>query len=272
MHYYLTPKKRGLGWLPDLPDRRDVIFRPATEALRLVQLAKPARVDLRELCPPIYDQGQLGSCTANALAGAFDFDRRRQGQPFMTPSRLFIYWNERYMEGTVESDAGARLRDGIKSLYVLGVPPETDWSYTIDKFRDKPSEKAYGDAEKSQALQYQRIVTPHDNPTHDMLACLNEGYPFVTGISVYESFEGDEADRTGEVPLPAPDERLLGGHAVLIVGYDLGRKRFIGRNSWGTKWGDKGYFTLPFEYLTNRGLASDMWVIRTVEVQGTASG
>lgn len=264
--FYMTPQKHGLGWLPDLPDQRDKIFRPRSETLRLTELAVTKRVDLRPETPPIYNQGDLGSCTANALAAAFDFDRRKQGQPFMTPSRLFIYWNERYMEGTVDTDSGARLRDGIKSLHVLGAAPESDCPYIIANFRKKPSAKSYADAEQSQALQYRRIITPHDNPAHDMLACLNEGYPFVVGISIYESFESAKAAEKGIIPMPKPHERLLGGHAVLIVGYDLGRKRFIARNSWGTEWGDKGHFYLPFGYLTAKGLADDMWVINTVEV------
>ncbi len=266
LSFRITPQKRGLGWIPDVPDQRDKIFRPLPEALKLTRLAAVTRIDLRDQCPPVYDQGQLGSCTANALAGAFDFDRGKQGHSFMTPSRLFVYWNSRYMEGTIDTDAGATLRDGIKSLNVSGVPPEIDWPYIIDKFRDKPSEKSYQDAQESQTLEYRRIVTPHDDPSHDMLACLNEGYPFVTGIAVYESFETPDTERTGIIPMPEPEERLLGGHAVLVVGYDVGKKHYIVRNSWGSDWGDEGHFYLPFEYLTSKGLASDMWMIKTVEV------
>src|SRR5256885_1719696 len=153
--FYMTPQKHGLGWLPDLPDKRDKIFQPQPEMLRLTQLAELKRVDLRPECPPVYDQGHLGSCTAQALAAAFDFDRHRQGQAFMSPSRLFIYWNERYVEGTVPFDSGARLRDGIKTLRVIGAAPESDWPYVIEKFREQPPPPSYADAEKSQALQYQ---------------------------------------------------------------------------------------------------------------------
>jgi C1A family cysteine protease len=259
-----TPKKHGLGWIPDLPDQRDKIFTPTPELLAAVPTVD--HVDLRAACPEVYNQGVLGSCTANALAAAFDFDRHLEGKPFMTPSRLFIYWNERFMEGSVDTDSGARLRDGIKSLRRWGTPPERDWPYDIDKFRDKPNKKSYEDAEKNQVLEYQRIVTPHHDQTRDMLACLHQGYPFVTGISVYESFESEESNRTGRIPLPARSEQLLGGHAVLVVGYDRKDRIFICRNSWGAEWGDNGYFYLPFDYLTNKGLANDMWMVRTVEV------
>lgn len=265
MQYLMTPGKHGLGWLPDLPDQRDKIFHPVPEALKLTKLARVTHVDLRDTCPPIYNQGQLGSCTAQALAAAFDFDRRKQGGAFMDPSRLFIYWNERQLEGTVDYDAGARLRDGVKTLRNDGAAKESRWPYVIAKFRDKPTATCYEEADKNQALEYRRILTPHDDPACDMLSCLNEGFPFVTGIAVYESFETDETARTGVIPMPAMSERLLGGHAVLVVGYDLGKKWFIARNSWGTAWGDNGYCYLPLEYLTRKGLADDMWVIRTVE-------
>lgn len=262
MKYFMTPQQHGLGWVPDVPDQRDYIFQP-----RVLPPAKiPKRVDLRDKCPPIYDQGQLGSCTAQALAAAFDFDRQRQGKPFMDPSRLFIYWNERDLEGTVDSDAGAMIRDGVKVLVKLGTPREVIWPYDITKFTLKPSEAAYVEAEKNQALVYQRIVRPPNNPTQDMLLCLSMGYPFVTGFSVYESFESPEVARTGITPMPGPDERVLGGHAILVIGYELDKELFICRNSWGGEWGDEGNFYMPFSYLADRGLAADQWTLRSVEV------
>lgn len=263
MSFTITPMNHGLGWVPDLPDQRDKVFEPVV-TYGVAPL--PAMVDLRTSCPDIYDQGQLGSCTANALAAAFDFDRRKQGKDFMTPSRLFIYWNERDIEGSVDSDAGARIRDGVKVLRKFGTPPEKEWPYDITQFTVKPTEQCYIDAEKNQALTYRRIMRPHADPTRDMKTCLAWGYPFVAGISVYESFETDETSKTGIIPMPGADERVLGGHAILIVGYDTDKQWFICRNSWGRSWGDKGHFYLPFEYLTNSGLSSDMWVINTVEV------
>lgn len=184
----------------------------------------------------------------------------------MTPSRLFIYWNERELEGTVAQDSGARLRDGVKVLAQQGTPPEQLWPYDVAEFAVKPPAAAFTQAGKNQALVYQRITMPATNQVQDMLACLAAGYPFVTGISVYESFESQAAAKTGKIPLPALHEALLGGHAILIVGYDVTTKLFTFQNSWGTSWGDKGFGYLPFAYLTNPGLASDMWTLRTVEV------
>lgn len=262
MKYFMTPKKHGLGWVPDIPDKRDYIFRP-----KVIKPEKlPKQIDLRAECPPVYDQGQLGSCTANALGAAFDFDRKKEGHDFMTPSRLFIYWNERDIEGTVDSDAGANIRDGVKVLLRIGTCRELEWPYDISKFTQEPPEQTFIDAEKNQALTYQRIMRPSNDPAHDMLMCLANGYPFVTGFTVYESFEEDEVARTGIAPLPGPNERALGGHAVLVVGYDISKQWFVCRNSWGETWGDEGYFYLPFTYLEDPLLASDQWLIRTVEV------
>lgn len=262
MKYFMTPQQHGLGWVPDVPDQRDYIFQPRV----LPPTRLPKRIDLRDKCPPIYDQGQLGSCTAQALAAAFDFDRQRQGKPFMSPSRLFIYWNERDIEGTIDSDAGAMIRDGVKVLVKLGTPREMIWPYDIEKFTLKPTPDAYVEAEKNQALVYQRIMRPQDTPSQDMLLCLSMGYPFVTGFTVYESFESADVARTGLVPMPGPDERVLGGHAIVVVGYDLEKQLFICRNSWGEAWGDKGNFSMPFAYLEDRNLSSDQWTLRSVEV------
>ena len=245
------------GWNPDLPDVRDHLFAAAPEVLAEL----PPKVDLRPECPPVYDQGKLGSCTANAIGGALQFDQKKQRQRDFVPSRLFIYYCEREVEGTVEEDSGAMIRDGIKCVNREGAPPEDDWPYEIENFRERPSEKAYDEAELHQALSYKRIP----RALTQMKGCLASGFPFVFGFRVYESFESDEVTRTGEAPLPKSDEQALGGHAVLAVGYDDDSQRFIVRNSWGEKWAQEGYFTLPYAYLSERGLASDFWAINTVE-------
>lgn len=246
------------GWLPDLPDRRDRIFSAPSATLR----ALPSHVDMRARNPPIYDQGQLGSCTAQAIASVLEFAQAKQRQAdVFTPSRLFIYYNERVVLGTVEEDSGAMLRDGIKSVAKQGGPHETLWPHVISRFREKPSRAAYTDGELHEALLYQRLR----QVIEQLKGCLADGYPFVFGFSVYDSFESRAVARTGEVPLPGPGESLLGGHAVVAVGYDDPRRRFIIRNSWGTAWGKKGYFTMPYEYLLDGGLSDDFWTIKLVE-------
>jgi C1A family cysteine protease len=246
------------GWLPDLPDQRDFMFKAP---LRRIGKLPPV-VDLRRLCPPIYDQGQLGSCTANAIGAALEFDQMKQRlTDVFPPSRLFIYYNERVIENTVAQDSGAMIRDGIKSVSKQGAPHEALWPYNIGQFKTKPSAASYTDAAKHPAVLYQRV----DRDLTQMQGCLADGFPFVFGFSVYESFEGDTVAKSGHAPMPKKNEKQLGGHAVMCVGYDLSKKWFIVRNSWGTGWGMAGYFTLPFGYFTAPNLSDDFWTVSLVK-------
>lgn len=243
------------GWRPQRPDFRDRVFTPTTQAHVL-----PSKVDLRPECPPIVDQGQLGSCVSNATAGAHEFTQMKEKQIKFAPSRLFIYYNCRAMEGTIKQDAGADIRDGFKSISQQGVCDEAIWPYNIAKFKNKPLVRCYKAALKHKAVQYLAVT-----PTLDQVkGCLADGFPFVFGISVYASFESDAVAKTGVVPMPATNEQNLGGHAIMAVGYDDSTQRFTIRNSWGTSWGDQGYFYLPYEYVTNANLASDFWTVRVV--------
>jgi C1A family cysteine protease len=248
---------RRFGWQRDLPDHRDhqYLALPST----LAQL--PPKVDLRPQCPPVFDQGQLGSCTANALAGAFSCALKDQSLPFFLPSRLFIYYNERVLENTVASDSGAQLRDGIKTLNQWGVCPEPLWPYQIGRFAAKPAAKAYAAAAKHELLKYERVT----QSLGQTRGCLAEQRPFVLGFTVYESFQSPAVAASGIANLPGPGERVLGGHAVLCVGYDDASARFLLRNSWGPKWGQQGYFTLPYAYLLDANLAADFWTMEIVE-------
>ncbi len=247
------------GWVRDIPDQRDLLYAPPPA----VSQALPPKVDLRAQFPPPYDQGMLGSCTANAIAGALQFLEGKEGaaQPVM-PSRLFIYYNERRLEGTTNSDSGAQLRDGIKTVAGEGFCPESEWPYVIASFAQEPPANCYADAVRERVSQYLRL-TPATMP---LLTCLASGFPFVFGFTVYESFESPKVAETGIVGLPGGGERVVGGHAVVAVGYDQAEGRFLVRNSWGSRWGMEGYFTMPFQYLTDPMLAADFWTIRQVPV------
>ena len=254
-----------LGWQRDLPDHRDLLYSAPLEKIK----ALPPKVDLRKGCPPVYNQGDLGSCTANAIAGAVQFDRRKAKQkPDFIPSRLFIYYNERVIEHTVPYDSGAQLRDGIKAVAKQGVCPETEWPYNDTAppsenapfppnapAGQKPPAQCYKDAQKFDAIRYQRVT----QSLAQMRGCLAEGYPFVFGFTVYAKWYNNP---TPVLPLPSANEGSIGGHAVLAVGYDDSKQLFTFRNSWGSNVGAKGYFYMPYAYLTDPNLADDLWTIR----------
>lgn len=252
----MSASQHAFGWRPDTPDQRDYLF-ALTAAMAK---AAPARVDLTPLMPPVLDQGNLGSCTANAIASALEFDRRKQGLADYVPSRLMIYYLERELEGTINSDAGAEIRDGMKVMAKYGACKETLWPYVVSKFKTKPSKACYASALENQALIYERVALTQTA----IESVVASGFPIVIGFAVYESFESNAVAKTGTVPMPKKNEQMLGGHCVLIVGYDRASKRVICRNSWGASWGSKGMFTLPYAYVTNSNLVDDFWVIRSV--------
>lgn len=253
----IKPKnKQYYGWTPDTPDHRDLMFMLPKKMKKL-----PSKVDLRRDDLPVFDQGALGSCTANAISAAFAFNvLKQQEEAFYIPSRLFIYYNERLMEGTVNIDSGAMIRDGIKSINKVGVCTEDTWPYVISKFTNKPTDSCYKEAADNKAIKYERL----NRSLYDFKSCLASGFPFVGGFAVYESFESREVAKTGKMPMPGKDERSLGGHAITVMGYDDEIQCFIVRNSWGVRWGDKGHFYMPYDYLLNRQLSDDFWVVQKV--------
>ncbi|TDH48065.1 peptidase [Mycobacterium eburneum] len=237
---------RGYGWRPQLPDARDKVY-----ATRL-GAPPPPECDLRPSMPPVYDQGQLGACTGNAIAAAMEYERDRQGLSDFLPSRLFIYYNERALEGTVSSDSGGVIRDGIKVVNTAGVCPESVWPYDIGMFAVKPAKRCYVAAAADRAVQYLAVQT-----LGDLKDAISSNLSVVFGFTVYESFESATVAQTGVVPLPQPGETTVGGHAVVAVGYSDPQNHLIVRNSWGPLWGDGGYFYLPYQYLTGAQVSSD---------------
>jgi C1A family cysteine protease len=245
-------------WVRDPIDPRDHIYQLAPLQ------AIPPRVDLRQYCSPIEDQGNIGSCTGNAIAGQIELIDRKGGKQ-LDVSRLFIYYEERVLEGTVRYDAGAYIRDGIKVTYNKGAPLESLWPYATNKFATKPPTAAYTDALKRKVTGYANFAAVKN--------AIAAGNPVTIGFDVYASFE----DVWGDIPhgqpgsgmMPMPNkatEQLLGGHAVCIVGYDdtLNGGRFIVRNSWGTSWGDAGYFYMPYGVIQDTTMSSDFWLISAV--------
>ena len=218
----------------------------------------PPQVDLRVYCPPVYSQGTIGSCTANAIAAAIQFEQARQHSPrLFMPSRLFIYYNERVIENTVDLDCGAQLQSGLKAVAMTGFCDEVLWPYKAAAFRDKPSQACYDQAALQKGVFYQSLV----QDLHHMEACLAEGRPFLFGLTAYETFEGAGVAQTGQLQMPREEEHKLGGHAVMAVGYDQSRRHLLVRNSWVQEWGQHGYFTVPYDYIATPGLATDFWIV-----------
>ena len=244
------------GWKPDLPDHRDHRLSVAPPRGEI-----PALVDLRGGCPPVYDQGQIGSCTANALAALFEYERRKQADlPDARLSRLFLYYNERKLEGTTDQDAGAQIRDGIKSLANTGICLESEWPYEPAKFAVEPPPDCYFNAVRDRAIDYARVP----QTVNEITTCLAAGFPIAFGFSVYDNFESDEVATTGILSLPDRSDEPVGGHAVMMCGYDQAKRLFLVRNSWGAAWGQGGYFWMPYDYALNGDLADDLWTLRLV--------
>lgn len=248
--------KKGYGWKPKLPSIHFPLYAARVEAAAL-----PTKVDLRPQCPPVYDQGQLGSCTGNGWAGALEFLRMKQQLPDFTPSRLFIYYNERVADNDVPQDAGAAISDGAHVVSQQGYPDETLWPYDITKFADPPPQAAFDSARTHLVLQVQQV----SQDLTSMKEVLASGLPIVIGFAVYESFESPAVASSGIVPMPSHHEKKMGGHCVVLVGYDDSQSMFIARNSWGTGWGKAGYFMMPYAYLTNPRLSSDFWMASVTE-------
>lgn len=251
-----TRKTWKYGWKRDLPDHRD---------FKLKLKLKPDDIyssDLRGQMPAVYDQGQTSSCTGNAIAAAIEYERKIKGLSDFIPSRLFIYYNERFIENTIDDpDAGAEIRDGIKSVASDGACMEATWPFDESKVTVKPSDIAYTEAKKDLIKIYARV----DQNLYDIASALTQQNPVVFGISLCESFESDEIARTGKVPYPSNHDAPIGGHAMLIVGYSKEQNHFIVRNSWSVNWGDKGYCYIPEEYVLNPYMASDFWCISAIE-------
>lgn len=252
-----TPKKLPVDipkyhYKVDKLDKRDFLYQP-------LGVDASSYVDLRPYCSLIENQGALGSCTGQAVAGAIELLNKRNNKP-TDVSRLYIYYYERLLLGTINYDSGAYIRDGIKSTSRWGAPLEQYWPYIINRFKLAPNNRATTDGIKRKVTRYERIL--------NFDGCINalaNGFPVIIGFLVYSSFETPAVWRTGMMPYPnVSRERLLGGHAVLLVGYDMSNQRFIARNSWGANWGDRGYFYMPFDVIKNPYMSMDFWIIKSV--------
>jgi C1A family cysteine protease len=277
-------KKYMMGWIPDYPDIRD--YTEQREEIKLILGARrplkarslPSSIDLREWCSPVEDQGQIGSCTANAGVGIIEYYERKSFRRHLDASRLFLYKVTRNLM-KMKGDTGAYLRTTMGAMVLFGVPPGTYWPYSDeeDKFDKEPPAFCYAFAQNYQTLKYFRHDPPGikaEETLKKVKTYLASGHPAMFGFTVYNSIE--QADTTGRIPFPSLKEKIDGGHAVVTVGYDdkmviqnkYGKIKTTGalliRNSWGKGWGEKGYGWMPYEYVL-KGLAEDFWSVTKKE-------
>ena len=249
------PSHKTFGWLPDVPDFRDLRY---GDHYRVNEAAMPSKVSIRANMSPVRDQGQLGSCTGFSTCAAVEYLI-----PVFVVSPLFVYYEERAAEGSIKSDAGANIRTGIKVLNKIGAAQEAKWPYNDGptKFMRKPTKTVVKDAGKRKLTTYLRCAS-----RLQVMSALASLKPVVIGFSCYASLESAAVDKTGVVPMPKPTERMIGGHAICLTGFDQSTKLFEFKNSWGTSWGDNGYGYLPFDYLDDRNLSDDFWCLQNETV------
>lgn len=258
MNYKLSK----FAWVKDTPDERDYSYKERlfeTERPKLL----PTAVNMIKGCAPVKNQGYIGSCTAQAIAAAIQFDKDKRGFKWPVafyPSAMFIYYNSRKIEGNAKRDAGSQIRSGMKVVAKYGVCNYAIWKYRKNLLFKKPNKNCYTKAKQHQILEY---LSLDNSSVTELKSCLAAGFPFIFGIEVFENFMSDSVTKNGIVSMPSPSERSIGGHAMLAVGYS--NQRFIVRNSWGKDWGDQGYCYIPFDYLADTNIADDFWTIRLSE-------
>lgn len=251
-----TPVTHKLGWQPDRGGVRDKAF---INHPRFSGSPIKEKTDLRAAMPPVYDQGALGSCTGQGCAAILDYAHSRTGAAFFAPSRLFIYFGARKIEGTVDEDSGAQIRDVITVALQLGAPREATWPYKPSKFRTAPTAAAF-----AEALRYQALHAYKCQSLTDVRRALSMGLPVAFGVPVYPAIQ-DLSWNNYTLPMPGKYERSIGGHCMTVVGHDDARRVLIIRNSWGDKWGRAGHCLMPYDYWLKFTAQTDAWVIDNAE-------
>ena len=264
-----TRLQYGMGWLPDIPDFRDF----TAEHKEIQKMFKkgspkakglPPSVDLQKYCSPVEDQGNLGSCTSQAVVGLLEYFERRANKEYLDASRRFLYKVTRKLYKHT-GDTGAYVRGTMRALRIFGVCPEEYWPYDVSRFDEEPPAFCYAFGQAYQAIKYYRIWDSNPTKLIDQLkGNLAKGLPFAFGFTVYSSIWDPAVEKSGDIPLPQKGDKVEGGHAIMAVGYDDAKARFVIRNSWGTGWGKQGYGTLPYGYI-EKGIADDFWVLVTAE-------
>jgi C1A family cysteine protease len=240
------------GWVKDRKDTRDLVC-----SYKYDNTILPKKVNLIPKFPPCFNQHSTNSCVGNAVAAAVNYLDMSYG----LSSRLYIYYNARMLDGTQHQDQGVQIRSAMKAVAKWGHCNESMWPFITLRVNVQPLDECYQEGDHHQVLEYARVEQSLD----ELKATLYAGYPIVFGMKVYASMEDDKVKRTGKVPMPKLWDRERGRHAVLIVGYDDSTQEFIVRNSWGTNWGLRGNFVIPYKFVVSPKYCADFWTIKEVE-------
>lgn len=244
------------GYIKDKTDPRDYIYKPNTSIVKSIKL--PTNTSLKNIMPPVLDQENLGSCVSNAVCNALGFLNIKLKKPINLKSRIFNYYNTRLLEGTINQDCGCQIRDAIKVCNKIGSCYETTWSYDISKFTMKPPPHTYTEAAQHKLALYQRV----NQNRISIKSCLLTGYPVIIGFTCFNTLYNPSVERTGDIVMPTRKDYIIGGHCVLITGYNDTTQRYEIQNSWGIDWGNKGYGTIPYAYIENPVYAADFWQVQ----------
>lgn len=247
-------------------DERDYIFKPPKEIHNLSSIDPKNPLSAKQSLPqkyfitdnplyksPILDQEYLGSCVANSVKSMmFTVSTGK-----VDLSRLQLYMCFREIDGSsLTEDTGGTVRGAMKAVAQYGVCQESIWPYIISKFARLAPSKAFTSTYKLNNFVYTSIK----QDLEIIKSSLTLNLPIVLGIMIYSSFETPFVDKYGIIPIPdTKKERILGGHCILLVGYDDSKSYFKFQNSWGTNWGDSGYGYIPYQYILNTRLSSDLW-------------
>jgi C1A family cysteine protease len=252
----ITRKIQRYGWKPSVKELEDVKYAIAKP------VPLPSEIDMRPDFDPVYNQILSSSCTGQMYVAAYRYSMKQAGLPDFMPSRLFIYYNERLLEGTTDSDCGAEIKDAFKAGNKLGICREETWGFSDKKNHiiQKPSDAAYKEAENNKIHNY---ATLNNTILDELRHCMAHKFPIGFGFTVYSSFESDEVAKSGILEMPdLSKESVVGQHAVVACGYNDRLQLAYVRNSWGADWGESGYFTMPYEYICHPLLANDFWMQR----------
>jgi len=242
------------GWIPDKNDNE--VDDNNTKYFSIHQakyLNGIPDCNLKSKCPPVYISSNLNSCVSNSVAFIYHYTQKKLDIN-ISPSRLFLYYNTRMIENTINKDVGCQIKNCLESINLYGVCNENEYPYKIDNVFNKPPVNFYNPDIK---IKFSKIEQTIDQ----IKLALNNNYPIIFGFNVFESFESDEIEKTGIVPYPNEEENILGGHCAVIIGCDSDKEVFIIRNCWGFIWGDKGYFYLPYQYVINTNFCDNFWII-----------